>query len=248
MNIPDLKDKVAASMTRDADVSRVIAASLLLAFPAALVTIPYFHYLVVAVPTGFSGTAHDKMIFLFLQTLLLFIILFLCSLIGFSFAKRLELPGLGEVKGYLRDLPLLIAGGIVLAAVTYLVYDRYLFIQYPSFFPKDTFYLMSLPFRVALVNETILRMGLVTIGVGVMRNRGVGVIIMAAIASLFTVKYFEYLGISFGITPLFIVHLLISFIGNLLLGWLFVTRGLLYSMTVAFVVGWKYLLIARIGG
>jgi hypothetical protein len=43
------------------------------------------------------------------------------------------------------------------------------------------------------------------------------------------------------------VYLLLSFLGNIILGWLFVTRGLAYSMVLKFVVGCKYLLIMWLG-
>jgi hypothetical protein len=66
---------------------------------------------------------------------------------------------------------------------------------------------------------------------------------MSAVASLLTVKYFEFIGIPFTLDSFYVLYLLLSFVGNIILGWLFVTRGLVYAMALKFVIGCKYLLI-----
>ncbi len=235
------------SMTTQADVRSVVVKSAILSTVAAASAIGYFHYLVFQVRSGSPPLGQDPWTFLVIELVLLWLVLFLCSLVGFSFAQRLDLPGFGRMREFLVALPLLAIGGLVLVAVSYFVFDRYFFAIAPVSFPKRPIYLLAIPFKAALADETILRLGLVTIGVGLTKNKGAGVILMSAVSSLLTVKYFEFIGIPFALDHFYIVYLLLSFLGNIILGWLFVTRGLAYAMALKFVIGCKYLLIMWLG-
>jgi hypothetical protein len=233
-------------MTGNVDIRGVVTKSAVLAALGVIATIPYFHYLVFAASSApIPGT--DGWTLVAAQLVLVLILLFLSALIGFSFATRLDLPGLGEVRAWLKGLPILIPCGFFLVALSYFAFDRYFLLISPASFPTDPVYLAAVPFKGAFVDETVLRLGLVTIGVGLVRDKAAGVIVTSAVASLFTIKYFEFIGMPFALDPLFVVHLLLSFLGNLLLGWLFVTRGLLWSMTLTFVLDLKYLFILWMG-
>jgi hypothetical protein len=235
------------SMTRHADARSVVVKSTILATAAAVSAIGYFHYLVFDVPSGGPPAGQDPWTFLAFEVMLLFLILLLSALVGFSFSPRLGLPGFGRMKELLYALPLLIVGGLILVATSYLVFDRYFYAIAPVSFPRQPIYLFTIPFKAALADETILRLGLVTVGVGLTRNKGAGVILMSAVSSLLTVKYFEFIGIPFALNHFYILYLLLSFLGNIILGWLFVTRGLAYAMALKFVIGCKYLLIIWLG-
>ena len=235
------------SMTRQADVRSVVVKSVILATAATGSAIVYFHYLVFDVASGASLGAQDPWTFLSIELVLLWLVLFLSSLVGFSFSQRLGLPGFGRMRDFLVALPLVIIGGLVLVAISYFAFDRYFFAIAPVSFPREPIYLVTIPFKAALADETILRLGLVTIGVGLTKNKGAGVILMSAVSSLLTVKYFEFIGIPFALNHFYVVYLLLSFLGNIIQGWLFVTRGLAFSMALKFVIGCKYLLITGLG-
>lgn len=244
----ELWNRAFGSMTRQADIRPVVVKSTVLALLAAGSSIGYFHYLVFVVSGGSGPAGRDPWTFITVELVLLALLLFLSALIGFSFSARLDLPGLGSVRELVFALPALIAGGIALVALSYVVFDRYYFMVAPSTFPRETVYLAAMPFKAALADETILRFGLVTIGVGLTKNKGAGVVLMSAVSTLLTVKYLEFVGLPFALDHFYVVYLLLSFFGNILLGWLFVTRGLLYSMALKFVIGCKYLLILGLGG
>ena len=76
------------------------------------------------------------------------------------------------------------------------------------------------------------------------RNKVAGVVIVSGAASVFTIKYFQFMGLGFQFNYLCITQILLSFGANLLLGYLFVTRGLLYSMALNFLFGMKYLIVS----
>ena len=103
---------------------------------------------------------------------------------------------------------------------------------------------MSIPLKDAFTEEVILRLCMVTLGVGLLKSKRGGVILVSAVAPLLTIKYFHFVGIEVGLNYLFITQLLLSFVANLVLGYLFVTHGLLYAMALKFVFGMKYFLLS----
>ncbi|MBN2223852.1 MAG: hypothetical protein JW765_04165 [Deltaproteobacteria bacterium] len=239
----ELLRRALGTMTRQADVRPVIVKSTILTIIAAGSAVGYFHYLVFVVSGGGGLTGQDPWTSLMIELVLLTFVLFLSALVGFSFSERLDLPGFGQFREFIRALPILVVGGIAMVAISYVVFDRYFFAISPVSIPRGTFYLVTIPLKAALADETILRLGLVTIGVSLTKNKTAGVILMSAVSSLFTVKYFEFIGIPFALDHFYIIYLLLSFLGNIILGWLFVTRGLAYCMALKFVIGCKYFLI-----
>ncbi len=238
-----------ASMTEGADTRRVLVKSSVMAFLSTIFIIPYFHYLIFVMGEGgglsLPGTRWG---FLFTQLFLVFILCFLSAVIGFSFSTRFDLPrdiSLGEI---VRKIPLLLLLGGVMITVSYLLFDRYFYEVSPISYPKDLIYLITFPLKGAFADEVILRLCLVTICVGLLKNRGAAVVVVSAISSLFTIKYFNFVGIEFGLNYLCITQLVLSFAANLVLGYFFVTRGLVYSMILKFLFGMKYILLVLVMG
>lgn len=241
--------RVFVSMTRGADMRGVLWKSLALAILSCLFTVPYFHYLILAVPIrGRFPIGLSPWGLLFTELSLLFIICLFSAIVGFSFSKRLELPGFGDRSRLIHSIPLLLVLGVVMAALSYLLFDRYFLELSPVSYPKNLLYLISIPFKGAFTEEVILRFCMVTLGVGLLKNRIAGVVLVSALGSIFTVKYFHYIGIGFALNYLFMIQLLLSFVANLILGYLFVTRGLLCSMALKFFFGTKYAVISWVMG
>jgi len=232
--------KIFDSVTGGADMRPVLMKSFALAICSTLFTLPYFHYLIfVVAPEGPNSWS-----LLFTELLLLFILSLLSAMVGFSFSGKFGLPGFGDPGSFNRSIPLLLALGTVMALVSYFLFDRYFFEVSPLSYPKDVLYLVSLPFKGAFTDEVILRLCLVTLSVGLLKRKGAGVVLASAVASLFTIKYFLFMGITCGLNYLFIVQLILSFAANLLLGYLFVTRGLLYAMALKFLFGMKQVIVS----
>jgi hypothetical protein len=169
-------------------------------------------------------------------------------MVGFSFSKKLELPGIGEGNDLIRNMPNLLALGAVMTALSYFLFDRYFYAISPYSYPTDALYLVCYPFKAALSEEVILRFCMVTLAVGISKSKPVGVFLVSAVAAIFTIKYFHFMGIGFGFNYLSITQIFLSFSANLLLGYLFVTRGLMYSMTLKFIFGFKYAAVSWLMG
>lgn len=231
-------------MTRDVDKRDVLVQSLALAIAATFFSSLYFHYMIFMVPgpAGFKAIPNPWN-FLLVELLALFVICFFAAVIGLSFANKYELPGLGDLRDFTGSLAFILALGTVMIMLSYFLFDRYFYEVSPACYPKDLLYLISFPFQGAFTDETILRLCLVTICVGLFKGKASGVVCVSALASLFTIKYLYFFGIKPGMDYLFVAQILLSFASNCLLGYLYVTRGLVYSMTLKLLFGLKYLVV-----
>jgi len=231
-------------MSRGVDLRGVLAKSTALATVTAILNIPYFHYLIFVVPNqrGFAPSLQSWS-FLFAEIFLLFMLCLLASMVGFSFVNRFKLPGLGDPKGLIGSLPTLLAVGSAMITLSYFIFDRYFYVISPHSYPQGFLYLFSLPLQGAFTDEIILRFCLVTLCVGLFKRKSAGVIFVSVLASLFSIKYFYFFGINLDLNYLFLIHLVLSFSSNLILGYVFVSRGLIHAIALKFIFGLKYLVV-----
>ena len=237
--------KASDVITRGTDMRAVLTKSLALAIASTLFTLPYFHYLIseISFRQRLPQSA-DSFIILLTQLLLLFILTFLSAMVGFSFSTRYNLHGMGDPRALVSSLPLVVAGGAVIIVISYFFFDQFFFEISPASYPRNPLFLLSYPFKRAFTDEVILRFCLVTIAVGLFKSKSAGVIFVSAFAAIATVKYFHFIGLPVGLNTIFLTQLFISFVTNFLLGYLFVARGLLYAMSLGFIFGMKYLVMA----
>lgn len=214
-----------------------------LALLTCLFTIPYFYHLIF----GLSGSiGHVKYsnpwILLFTQLFLLLTVSLLSAIVGLSFSKRFGLPAIWDRNIFVNSVPLLLFLGVTLACLSYILFDRFFVDISPNSYPKGMIYIISFPFKNAFADEIILRLCFLTICIGLLKNKTAAILLLSAIACLFSIKYFNFMGIEY--TRVFISYFIISFIGNLILGYVFVTRGLFCSMFLKFLYSMKYVIVS----
>ncbi|MGE0085993.1 MAG: hypothetical protein AB7S75_16415 [Desulfococcaceae bacterium] len=222
----------------------ILNKSLVLAFFSVFFTIPWFHYLIFLAPEkALLPMIPNPGSVLAAELFLLFLICFLSSMTGFIFSKKAGLPGFGSQEDWFRSLPLLLLLGLVMIVFSWLLFDRHFIKISPVSYPDHPVYLLFFPLKGAVTDEVIMRFCLLTICVGILRRRIAGIFIVSVFASLLTLKYFRFIGISPGFNYFFLMQMLLSFVSNFLLGYVYVTRGLLQSMTLKLIFGAKYVLI-----
>ncbi len=237
--------RVSHAVTLGVDRRGTLIKSSLLALSATLLTIPYFYYLLFINPNeALKSGSSDPWILLLTQLFLLLIVCMLSAMVGLSFSERFGLPGLGDRKEFFRSIPLLIIIGMALVTLSYLLFDRFFQEISPSSYPKEIIYLILLPLKGAFTEEIILRLCLLTLSVGLLKSRIAGILLISALSSLFVLKYLPFMGIEVGMNRLLIIQLFLSFMVNVILGYLFVAKGLLHCMTLKAVLGMKYALVA----
>ncbi|MFH1490450.1 MAG: hypothetical protein ABII06_16200, partial [Pseudomonadota bacterium] len=120
-----LRKRISSSLTGNARAGQVVLKSLVMALGATLFAAPYFNHLIHLSPmTADDASGKGVVGFLFMELFLLFILSLLCALIGFSFAGRRGLPGLGDRSVFVRDAPRLFFLGLALTALSILFFDR----------------------------------------------------------------------------------------------------------------------------
>jgi len=234
-----------AYMTRKSDPRAVLAKSVIVAGAAVFFTVPYFIFLTESVIRALNfGNKFQFGSLFFSQLFLLFIACLLSALAGFSFSQRLELPGFGDWAAFVRSFWNLFALALTMVVLSYFIFDRHLIKLAPQFYPQELLYLLALPLKRAFTDEIILRLGLVTISVLLFKSKLFGVIAVSALFPFLSVKYFQFIGVVPDFNYLFIISVLLSFATHLIAGYLFIVRGLLYSMMFNFILGLKFIIIA----
>lgn len=116
-----------------------------------------------------SPSVHQLRVFSLGQSIILFAISLLCSLVGLLYSDRLDLPGLcnpGDVKKW---LPTGLVLGLLLTPISYLATDRSLLFQVPEMFPKPWPWALAWMAGSSLAQEVVARLGLLTIGIYLLR-------------------------------------------------------------------------------
>ena len=239
----ELREKLSGSLTGGAAPGTVVRRSLLLGAAATLSALPYFHFLVFSAPRTGAGVT-DSWALLAGQASLLLLVCVLSAMVGLSFASRRDLPGLGDPVRLREEWKGLALIGAVLGAVSFILFDQWFARISPGAYPQGPVVLLSIPFKTALTEEIILRLCMVTIAVGVFRRNWAGVLVIALLAPLLGFKSLRFLGLENVSTALIAVQLLLSLLSNLILGAVFVSRGLLSCLVVKFVFGLKYPAVA----
>lgn len=220
----------------------VLIQASVLALLTCLFTLPYFYHLIFGVSGSIVRTEYSNpWILLFTQLFLLLIVSLLSATVGLSFSRRFGLPAVWDRNIFMNSVPLLLFLGVTMAFLSYILFDRFFVGISPNSYPKGMLYLISFPFKNAFADEIILRLCFLTICIGLLKNRIAAVILLSIIASLFSIKYFNFMGIEY--TRVFISHFVLSFIANLILGYVFVTRGLSCSMFLKFIYSMKYVIV-----
>ncbi len=216
-----------------------------LALPAAILALPYFYFLLFDFQpeSGLSGFDNAPAL-LWGQTAMIFIICLFSAFAGSLFTPRLNLPGLGNLRQWRKEALYLAAAGLALMLFIFLTFDRYFYTVLPGFYPDLSLYMVLLPLKGAFTEELILRYGLVTIAVGICRNRYGGAAMVAGFATILSLEFLQFAGIPLEWNYICIMQLILAFLANFILGAVFVTRGLMAAMTMKLMLEMRYALVA----
>lgn len=197
----------------------------------------------------FTHTLNDQSILLLSikQSVLVFCIALLSSLVGFLYCKKLHLPGWGSWNQFphwfLSGLMML----LIYAPCSYWLIDRHFMAELPNLFPHDLFWAMSYGLSGAINQEVILRFGLLTILLYFYHKffphrypwGAITLISLFACSGSYILLKKFHLEVNEQL-------LNSSMVGNFFLNWLFchlyIRYGLLVSITVHSVLNLKYVL------
>jgi len=99
------------------------------------------------------------------QSLMLFGIALLCTLIGFLYCERLKLPGLGRPREGVTWLVTGVAIGVLITPVSYFILDKGVMAAAPELFPRPWHWALAWMAGSVISQEVVARFGLLTVGI-----------------------------------------------------------------------------------
>jgi len=162
------------------------------------------------------------------------------ALAGTFLAERYGLPGLGDLRRLRRALPVLVPGGVLLSASTYLGFGRHLARRVPGYYPASLGWAAMLMVKGALFDETVARYGGMTILCGAVRRPWIANLMQAAFFTIVTARSVGFYGLSFGWSVAAAASLGSSAVVHLALGLAYARTGLLGAALLHLVIDLKY--------
>jgi len=145
-----------------------------LATLAMFASLPMFHYRFLHFGTHIFSrqpTAAQAYYLALSQSFLVLVAAFLSALVCFLYRDRLGLPRFGRPADIPLSLIVGLAAGLLLTPVAYYICDNIVLQQIPAIFPDQVGWALSHMFGAAIVQETIFRLGLMTIGLYFLHRR-----------------------------------------------------------------------------
>lgn len=179
-----------------------------------------------------------------IDLLLIGILVATSAVVGSLLARRHGLPGLGTLATLRRSLPLVLPGGIMLGALTYLLIGLPLSRQVPGCYPEDLGWAAVITFKGALFDETVARFCMMTIFCGVVKRPQLANVMQAGFFTFLTTRNMAFYGIPLRWNLISVAGMSGALVGNLAHGWTYARHGLLASATLHMLVDLKFVVHA----
>jgi len=188
------------------------------------------------------------------QSLILFAIAFLCSLVGFLYFERLTLPGFGRFRDLKKWLPVSLGLGIALTPLAYFAADRGLLAQIPETYPHPWPWAVAWIVGNALSQEVVARFGLLSIGVYLLRWVGFqgrpwpAITVVSGFGVLCSFLFLERMDFAARIGPWpMAFSLLAIFISQWALSEVYVRKGFMAALALHIGLGVRVVIYALMG-
>ena len=226
--------------------------SVLLTIITFLLSSPYLYHFIVhrpdklspfnarvsSLPEGSIGA------FILSQLLMFLLLIFICSFLGFGYWQKYGFKGLGSLNDLRQDLLYFVPAALAVNLAMYFGFDRHMMMHIPSLYPSSALWGFAKALMHSTTFEIVSKFGLVTVAMGIFRNKHVAVIIPAAFfAFLVPNTFFDY-NVEFGWNFISVAAVSTTFIYGVISGYIFVHRGLVSTMTLRFLLDLKYIVYA----
>lgn len=187
------------------------------------------------------------------QSFMVFCLAFMSSLIGFIYAEKLRLPGLGKAADIRVWLPGGLAAGLIFTPISYILLDREVIRLIPGIHPSSLSWTLPVMLAGAFCQEVIIRFGLLTIAL-YLWNRWTekgrpwpAIALISAFGATGSWLLISRLGIAGGLSHSQIMTMVVlSFLTQWILGEVYVKKGLSASICVHLGLSAKYLVFTAL--
>lgn len=239
--------------TRD-KIIKAIQNSVLLTVCVFILSSPYLYHFIVHNPDVHSPFStrmlslpdNMKGPFVLVQLIMYIVLIFLCSMIGFGYSQKYSLGGFGKLHHLKRDMIYILLICLPAGLLIYFAYDRFLIEAIPSIYPKNSQWGFAKALMTSSTYEIVSKFGLVTVVMGIFKNRHIAVLLPALFFTALIGGTFSDYRVDFGINYLSIAAVITSLFYNIVSGYVYAYRGLLTVFALRFVLDMKYMIYAFI--
>ncbi|MEW6095346.1 MAG: hypothetical protein AB1567_02290 [bacterium] len=173
----------------------------------------------------------------------IFIATFLCGVCGFGWSKKYGLCGFGSFLDFKKDwLKLLIIGGVI-GILSYQFFDKPFKSIAPYYYPTNPIWALTIPINSAFFIETI-RFGMVSLVQRLIKNVHFANFSIAFFFAIVGLKSFIFIGLDFNWSALAIACFTFTVLLNIVLGYIFIKKGLISTIFVHLVADLKFVVLA----
>ncbi|MDI6704592.1 MAG: hypothetical protein QME40_07990 [bacterium] len=158
---------------------------------------------------------------------------------GFAWSEKYGLSGLGSLQGIKEGWWRLLIFGVIIATITYLIFDRYFFNKGRGYYPHNLFWALSIPLNSFFFKETI-RFGMIALSQRLIRNLPLSIFIVSLFFVSLSLKSFAFIGFRLSWNYLLITGLVLTMIINLILGYIYAKKGLLQSAFLHVIIDLRF--------
>lgn len=176
-----------------------------------------------SVITGLDMPVYQLMV---KDVVLIFLACLLCCMCGVAWARSRGLPGLGSVRDFRGNILFIGGWALVFDLVLFLVMDRPLSVRMPHLYPSTAAGVMVFMLMAACFEEIVFRYGFLTLLYRLWPNRHAAVFLSSLLYALAVYKTFTFLKLDCGLNYLTALAFGTRFLSGLILGYIYVLRGL----------------------
>lgn len=177
-----------------------------------------------------------------------FFVTLCCAICGLGWSKKFNLVGFGNLWELKRIWLKLITLGLLLGSISAAFFDTRFKSIAPYYYPANPLWALSILIDSAFFIETI-RFGMMMIAFRLIRRLYLSNILTALFLTLVGLKSFSFLPIGVNnLNLISILAFLFNLVFQLILGYVFIKKGLICALFVHIIYGLKYLYFAILQG
>ena len=226
----------------------VLRNSFFLTIAVFALSYPYLYHYIVHRPDYLSKfnekisnlSTLNALLFSLDQLIIFIVLIYICSFVGFGFSEKYKFKGLGKFGETRKDLKYLLLVAIPLNIAIYLAFDKSMQEKIPTLYPDSYKWGLAKALMSSSTFEVVSKFGLVTIVMGIFRNKHLAVILPAIFFAILVPKTFADYGVEFGRDYLSIMALSLALVYGIASGYLYVYRGLITVFVLRLLLDLKY--------
>lgn len=216
-----------------------IEGALIIAVICSISSLPYLWYLCfIGMRERLSSIASQVLVS---HLWCILVISFLCGAFGLAWGRGCGLVGIVDWPRLKISLPILFLFGFIVGMGSFLLIDRHLSIYAPYLYPSNPIFSITIPFKSAFFGEVI-RFGGMALISRLLRNIHLSNLTLSIFFLYLGIRSLRFIDPGFILEWWVVIGLGWGLLVNLAMGYMYARIGILSTILVQFVAGWRFFL------